>query len=53
MTNIAEGTPAGEAAETRREDVDEFLARARETLARTREVIQATRERLGPPPDKA
>lgn len=51
MTDIAEDMAPLEAAEERRLEVDEFLARARETVARTRAVIEATRERLGPPPE--
>jgi hypothetical protein len=50
MTDAAESTSPQEAAEARRVEVDEFLARVRETVARTREVIQATQERLGPAP---
>ena len=50
MTDIADGASPTEAAEARRAEVDEFLARVRETVARTREVIQATQERLGPAP---
>lgn len=50
MTDVAESASPQEAAEARRVEVDEFLARVRETVARTREVIQATQERLGPAP---
>jgi hypothetical protein len=50
MTDIAENASPLEAAEASRMEVDEFLARVRQTVARTREVIQATQERLGPTP---
>lgn len=53
MTDIAESATPQESAEARRVEVDEFLARVRETVARTREVIQATQERLGPAPGAA
>ena len=53
MTDIVENASPVEAAEARRAEVDEFLARVRETVARTREVIQATQERLGPAPASA
>ena len=53
MTDIAESASPVEAAEARRVEVDEFLARVRQTVARTREVIQATQERLGPAPGAA
>lgn len=53
MTDIADSASPQEAADARRVEVDEFLARVRETVARTREVIQATQERLGPPPGAA
>ncbi|HST63434.1 MAG TPA: hypothetical protein VLK84_32280 [Longimicrobium sp.] len=53
MTDIADSASPVEAAEARQVEVDEFLARVRETVARTREVIQATQERLGPAPGTA
>lgn len=53
MMDIADSASPTEAAEARRMEVDEFLARVRETVARTREVIQTTRERLGPAPGAA